>query len=170
MLIESKIIFVPSRRDTFRKNTIAFWLIRVLFIWLTDDLWNECTKLDMFKLWQFFVGWSRAWTFRTRKHQHLIFLLIFRYGTGYVEYQNSVNDSIGDPNYYLDIGVHSFRDPSWPAVVNWVVLVPWGFRRLLNYVWNQYGNKEIVITENGWADVESILNDTERITYISVRI
>ncbi|CAH1122860.1 unnamed protein product [Ceutorhynchus assimilis] len=95
------------------------------------------------------------------------FFALNTYGTGYVKFQTGVNDSIGEPHYWLDIGVSSFKDPSWPSVVNWVDLVPWGFRKLLNYVWNEYGNREIVVTENGWADIESILDDTERITYIS---
>jgi len=95
------------------------------------------------------------------------FFCLNTYGTNYVEYTTNVNQSIGAPSYNLDIGSRAFWDPSWAHVVDWVDLVPWGFRKLLNYVWTEYGRKEIIVTENGWADIESILNDTQRITYLS---
>ncbi|KAL1517173.1 hypothetical protein ABEB36_000972 [Hypothenemus hampei] len=95
------------------------------------------------------------------------FFCLNSYATDHTEYQNGPDDNIGDPSYVLDIGVRQWKDESWKSVVNWVDLVPWGFRKLINYVWNTYGVNEIVITENGWADVESILEDDDRITYIS---
>nr|AEE62108.1 unknown [Dendroctonus ponderosae] len=96
------------------------------------------------------------------------FFCLNTYGTYYAQYQNGVNESIGDPNYYSDIGIHTYSDPEWEAVTDWVSLVPWGFRSLLNFVWTEYdGVEEIVVTENGWADVETILEDTQRINYVS---
>ncbi|XP_018335029.1 cytosolic beta-glucosidase-like [Agrilus planipennis] len=43
-------------------------------------------------------------------------------------------------------------------------VVPWGFRKLLNWIKNTYNNPDIYITENGCADPE-IFNDTIRISY-----
>ena len=35
---------------------------------------------------------------------------------------------------------------------SWLYAVPWGFRKLLNWVRNRYGDTEIIITENGWSE------------------
>lgn len=97
------------------------------------------------------------------------FFCLNTYGTYYSHYQYDVDQLIGLPNYYLDIGVGTSSDPEWKSAVDWVAMVPWGFRNLLNYVWNEYTPSEIIITENGWADVSSILEDSDRIDYIEVR-
>ncbi|CAA9993178.1 unnamed protein product, partial [Nesidiocoris tenuis] len=50
------------------------------------------------------------------------------------------------------------------TVTIWVA--PEGLRMLLNKVKNDYGNPEVLITENGYPDDGSDpLNDTERINY-----
>lgn len=46
-------------------------------------------------------------------------------------------------------------------------VVPWGFRKSLNYLKKKYGNVEIIITENGYAD-DGRLEDTDRIEYLAV--
>jgi beta-glucosidase len=54
---------------------------------------------------------------------------------------------------------------------NWLIVVPWGFKNLLNYVWNRY-KTPIIITENG-CDVPNenqlplavALNDKFRVNY-----
>nr|AEE63301.1 unknown [Dendroctonus ponderosae] len=95
------------------------------------------------------------------------FFCINTYSTNYFTSANTVNESIGEPSYALDKGTRSFIDPSWPSNVTWVHLVPWGFRKLLKYVHDQYNHPEVFVTENGWADLTGQLDDTERITYIS---
>ncbi|XP_050305731.1 myrosinase 1-like isoform X2 [Anthonomus grandis grandis] len=95
------------------------------------------------------------------------FFCLNTYSTNYITSGNKVNESIGDPSYYLDKGTSSFVDPSWPSDVQWVHLVPWGFRKLLKYVYEHFNHPEIFVTENGWADLTGQLNDTNRITYIS---
>ncbi|CAB0020768.1 unnamed protein product, partial [Nesidiocoris tenuis] len=48
-------------------------------------------------------------------------------------------------------------------------VAPEGLRMLLNKVKNDYGNPEVLITENGYPDDGSDpLNDTERINYYEV--
>ncbi|KAF7284532.1 hypothetical protein GWI33_022118 [Rhynchophorus ferrugineus] len=89
------------------------------------------------------------------------------YGTGLITLQNKVDEDIGTPSYSLDKGTSSTVDPSWPSDVPWVHQVPWGFRKLLKYVYEQYGHPEIIVTENGWADKSGTLNDVDRISYVS---
>ena len=43
-------------------------------------------------------------------------------------------------------------------------VVPWGFRKLLNWVAKEYNNPPVLITENGFSDYGE-LNDRDRIDY-----
>ncbi|CDQ96678.1 unnamed protein product, partial [Oncorhynchus mykiss] len=44
-------------------------------------------------------------------------------------------------------------DPRWPDPGSeWLYSVPWGFRRLLNFVKAQYRNPMIYVTENGVSE------------------
>lgn len=89
------------------------------------------------------------------------------YGTNLISHLNKPNENIGVPNYGLDKGTSSSVDPSWPSDVPWVHQVPWGFRKLLKYVYEQYNHPEIIVTENGWADKTGTLTDIDRQSYIT---
>ncbi|CAG9836763.1 unnamed protein product [Diabrotica balteata] len=58
---------------------------------------------------------------------------------------------IGKPSHNTDLGV-----------------CPWGIQKLLRWIANEYGNPEMIITENGYADGTGTLNDTIRYDYIKV--
>ncbi|KAF4520138.1 hypothetical protein B566_EDAN008956 [Ephemera danica] len=59
----------------------------------------------------------------------------------------------GTPSYDRDQEVIMTIDPSWPgSAAGWLKVVPWGFRKVLNWVKNQYGDIPVIITENGYAD------------------
>ncbi|XP_038073990.1 lactase-phlorizin hydrolase-like [Patiria miniata] len=76
-----------------------------------------------------------------------------------------------DPNYEDDQDVDRYQPDNWPkSGSDWLRPVPWGLRRLLNWVSQEYG-KPIYITENGvsTADVAE-LNDTSRQTYYGAYI
>nr|XP_006006254.1 PREDICTED: lactase-phlorizin hydrolase [Latimeria chalumnae] len=65
--------------------------------------------------------------------------------------------------------------PSWPrALSSWIYVVPWGFRRLLNFIAQEYtGNKiPIYITGNGVPTeyAGDVINDTIRINYFNTYI
>jgi lipopolysaccharide export LptBFGC system permease protein LptF len=46
-------------------------------------------------------------------------------------------------------------------------VVPWGFRKTLNWIAKEYNNPPVLITENGFSD-HGDLNDTDRINYFIV--
>lgn len=55
-------------------------------------------------------------------------------------------------------------DPSWPiSGVSWLAVVPYGLRKLLNYIKETFGDPAIYITENGFAQVGSLeIEDVRR--------
>ncbi|KAJ8958261.1 hypothetical protein NQ318_017405 [Aromia moschata] len=75
------------------------------------------------------------------------------------DYQYPENEP---PSYEKDKGTKGYQDPNWkpsPAIV------PWGFRKLLNWVRKRYNNPLIYITENGVEDNTGTLQDDERILF-----
>jgi beta-glucosidase/6-phospho-beta-glucosidase/beta-galactosidase len=46
-------------------------------------------------------------------------------------------------------------------------VVPWGFRKLLNWIAIQYNNPPVLIAENGFSD-QGELNDRNRVDYYIV--
>lgn len=75
------------------------------------------------------------------------------------------------PNYFIDAAVYMYQDKNWDssAASSWLKAVPWGIRALLNWVHENYGQPEIIITENGTSD-NGTLDDTFRIDYHRVSI
>ncbi|CAG7834789.1 unnamed protein product [Allacma fusca] len=70
------------------------------------------------------------------------------------------------PDWWGDRNVTTFRDPSWEGSVSGKDVVPWGFRKILNWIKNTYGNPPLYVTENGYADDGTVgLNDQGRIRF-----
>lgn len=61
----------------------------------------------------------------------------------------------------------TFQDPSWEETGStWLRPVPWGFRKVLNWIKNTYKNPPLIVTENGYSDLpDVVLNDNGRIQY-----
>ncbi|XP_036399852.1 lactase-like protein [Megalops cyprinoides] len=56
-------------------------------------------------------------------------------------------------SYFTDRDLAELVDPLWPDPGSeWLYSVPWGFRRLLNFIRTQYGNPMIYVTENGVSE------------------
>ncbi|XP_073502925.1 cytosolic beta-glucosidase-like [Phyllobates terribilis] len=71
------------------------------------------------------------------------------------------------PSYNSDMGAEGIKDPEWPiAGVEWLAVVPWGLRRLLAYIKRTFGDPDIYITENGFAQSDPpVLQDIHRWGY-----
>ncbi|XP_049791254.1 myrosinase 1-like [Schistocerca nitens] len=69
------------------------------------------------------------------------------------------------PSLERDSGIISFFNESWPeSAVQWLRVVPWGFRKVLNWVSTEYAGYPIIVTENGYPDYGE-LDDQARINY-----
>ncbi|KAK9721944.1 Collagen triple helix repeat (20 copies) [Popillia japonica] len=69
------------------------------------------------------------------------------------------------PSHQLDVGAHCETNPEWETAASfWLKVVPWGLRKLLNWIRDEYNNPEVIITENGFSDLGG-LNDCRRINY-----
>uniref|UniRef100_A0A3P8NVG0 Lactase n=1 Tax=Astatotilapia calliptera TaxID=8154 RepID=A0A3P8NVG0_ASTCA len=66
-----------------------------------------------------------------------------------------------------DKGAMGVSDRTWlDTGSSWLKIAPFGIRRLLNFIKNEYGNPPIVITENGVSERGTVdLNDVHRIYY-----
>lgn len=74
------------------------------------------------------------------------------------------------PANYKDIGGDVSQDPNWkPSSLPWLKVVPWGLRKLLNWIKVFYNNPLVYITENGFADTGDV-NDQNRIYYHQVNL
>ncbi|KAF4087130.1 hypothetical protein AMELA_G00092510 [Ameiurus melas] len=70
-------------------------------------------------------------------------------------------------HYDADRGVGTIHDRSWlDSGSSWLKVTPSGFRTILNFIKEQYGNPPIYITENGISERGDMdLNDAHRIHY-----
>lgn len=74
-----------------------------------------------------------------------------------------------NPLLNQDAGVTCYQPASWPASASsWLRYTPWGFRKILNWIKNEYGNPRVMITENGYSDTTGQLQDCERVQYFNV--
>ncbi|XP_071982110.1 cytosolic beta-glucosidase-like isoform X1 [Engystomops pustulosus] len=71
------------------------------------------------------------------------------------------------PSFKSDLEAEGVKDPEWPiSGIEWLAVVPWGLRRLLAYIKEQFGDPDIYITENGFAQSDPpLLQDTHRWGY-----
>ncbi|KAG4070575.1 hypothetical protein HA402_011962 [Bradysia odoriphaga] len=72
-----------------------------------------------------------------------------------------------DRSWSGDQNTATSKHPDWPtSSASWLAHVPWGFRKLLNYFKDTYGNPVVYVTESGFADTENErLNDDGRVRY-----
>ncbi|XP_078142043.1 lactase/phlorizin hydrolase-like [Centroberyx gerrardi] len=70
-------------------------------------------------------------------------------------------------DYEGDRGAGSIQDRSWIESGSfWLKITPFGFRRILNFIKDEYGNPPIYVTENGISERGAVdLNDLHRKHY-----
>ncbi|XP_065348184.1 myrosinase 1-like [Cloeon dipterum] len=70
------------------------------------------------------------------------------------------------PSYIRDGEIIPSFNASWPeSAAIWLRVVPWGFRKVLNWVSNEYNGVPIFVTENGYADSPDQIDDVDRVNY-----
>ncbi|CAH0592765.1 unnamed protein product [Chrysodeixis includens] len=70
------------------------------------------------------------------------------------------------PSFDDDMNVRISQKDDWPkSNSTWLRVVPWGFRKSLNWIKANYNNPQILVTENG-VSLEPGLHDTKRVNYI----
>ncbi|TNN35045.1 Lactase-phlorizin hydrolase [Liparis tanakae] len=64
-------------------------------------------------------------------------------------------------HYDADRGAGTVADRTWlDSASSWLKVSPFGFRRILNFIKDKYGNPPIIITENGMSERGPVdLND-----------
>ncbi|XP_064422022.1 lactase-like protein [Latimeria chalumnae] len=117
------------------------------------------------------LGKSRLPTFSSQEKSYIRgtcdFLGIGHFTSRYITQKNfPINRGI---SYHTDRDLAELVDPYWPDPGSeWLYAVPWGFRRLLNFVKTQYGNPRIYVTENGVSEKQHCVElcDEWRIQYL----
>nr|XP_028599616.1 cytosolic beta-glucosidase-like isoform X1 [Podarcis muralis]XP_028599617.1 cytosolic beta-glucosidase-like isoform X1 [Podarcis muralis]XP_028599618.1 cytosolic beta-glucosidase-like isoform X1 [Podarcis muralis] len=77
------------------------------------------------------------------------------------------------PSMSADKEAEQVTDPSWPVATgsSWLAVVPWGLRRLLEYIKDTYNHPIIYITENGFSQSDpAALDDTQRWEYFRLTL
>nr|CAI5851418.1 unnamed protein product [Callosobruchus analis] len=93
------------------------------------------------------------------------FLGLNHYHTWLVEPNDFPVD--GEPSFQKDKGTKMRQDPNWKPSPD---IVPWGLRKLLNWIKKKYNNPLIYITENGYKDMTGTLEDNDRVTFLKLFI
>ncbi|XP_073425004.1 lactase-like protein isoform X3 [Dendrobates tinctorius] len=117
------------------------------------------------------LGMSRLPIFTSQEKAYIKgtsdFLGVGHFTTRYITSRNF--PSTQGPSYFTDRDLTELVDPKWPEPESkWLYSVPWGFRRLLNFVKTQYGNPLVLVTENGVSEKMQCaqLCDEWRIQYL----
>uniref|UniRef100_A0A8C7ZT09 Cytosolic beta-glucosidase n=1 Tax=Oryzias sinensis TaxID=183150 RepID=A0A8C7ZT09_9TELE len=102
------------------------------------------------------LGTSRLPSFSPQEKSYIKgtcdFLGIGHFTTRYITHKNNPSGR-SSSSFFTDRDVAELVDPRWPDPGSeWLYSVPWGFRRLLNFVKTQYGNPTIYVTENGVSE------------------
>ncbi|XP_070577050.1 cytosolic beta-glucosidase-like [Ptychodera flava] len=99
------------------------------------------------------------------------FLGLNHYTSVYVT-ENPVEDNYFPPSWEKDHNLAKWYGHSWPSSgSSWLKVVPWGMRRLLEWIKKQYNNPPVIITENGFSSRNVYdLNDLDRVGYLMAYI
>ncbi|CAK1544192.1 unnamed protein product [Leptosia nina] len=85
-----------------------------------------------------------------------------------IAYRNESLDGLHpSPSYPDDMNTGQYQPSNWVGSypgTTWLKVVPWGFRKLLNKIREEYGNPPVYITENGCATGVGLMDDN-RVAY-----
>uniref|UniRef100_H2YTH3 beta-glucosidase n=1 Tax=Ciona savignyi TaxID=51511 RepID=H2YTH3_CIOSA len=96
------------------------------------------------------------------------FFAINGYTSRLVTYQDK---STWPPSYENDRDTHEEPIPgAIQATPDWLQIVPWGMRRLLNWLDREYGHPTVYITENGVGTSDATVDDQIRVNFYKAYI
>uniref|UniRef100_H2YY88 beta-glucosidase n=1 Tax=Ciona savignyi TaxID=51511 RepID=H2YY88_CIOSA len=96
------------------------------------------------------------------------FFAINGYTSRLVTYQDK---STWPPSYENDRDTHEEPIPgAIQATPDWLKIVPWGMRRLLNWLDREYGHPTVYITENGVGTSDATVDDQIRVNFYKAYI
>ncbi|KAL5017255.1 hypothetical protein ScPMuIL_006844 [Solemya velum] len=71
------------------------------------------------------------------------------------------------PSYFTDQDLRMEKNPTWKGSgSSWLKVTPFGLRKILNWIRNEYSNPPVYITENGVSDRSEELQDDDRVAYL----
>nr|XP_006817621.1 PREDICTED: lactase-phlorizin hydrolase-like [Saccoglossus kowalevskii] len=79
------------------------------------------------------------------------------------------DDADATPGWEQDVNLDKWYRHNWPGSASpWLKAVPWGMRRMLEWIKMEYNDPKIFITENGYStsDANELINDQNRMNYI----
>jgi len=77
-----------------------------------------------------------------------------------------VDEGVEDVSYFKDDDADMYKDPTWfTSGSDWLMVTPWGLRKILSWVGSHYPGVDVYITENGVSDKLGNLDDLQRIYY-----
>lgn len=112
------------------------------------------------------LSYSRLPQFTTEEAAEMIntmdFIGLNHYTSEYINHEDRT-----DYGWEGDQDIRRSFDDSWPETsAVWLRVVPWGLRKMLHWISQTYGNPEIMVTENGYADYNnSTAKDPLRVEY-----
>ena len=64
-----------------------------------------------------------------------------------------VDEGVEDVSYFKDDDADLYKDPTWfTSGSDWLMVTPWGLRKILSWVGSHYPGVDVYITENGVSD------------------
>ncbi|KAF2889701.1 hypothetical protein ILUMI_16472, partial [Ignelater luminosus] len=95
------------------------------------------------------------------------FIAVNHYTTFYTVNDKTIRPPTKSPSSLTDSRTIVWQDDNWPiGVLSEFRTVPWGFRKVLKWLRDNYDDPDIYITENGFAENIQNLHDKKRIDYI----
>ncbi|KAF2897128.1 hypothetical protein ILUMI_09049 [Ignelater luminosus] len=97
------------------------------------------------------------------------FVALNHYTTYYAANDKTITPFTEHPSSAKDSRVHIWQDEDWPSgIFPEFRTVPWGFRKLLKWLKDNYDDPDIYVTENGFSDDNKNLHDRGRVNYTTL--
>ncbi|KAF2903159.1 hypothetical protein ILUMI_03029 [Ignelater luminosus] len=94
------------------------------------------------------------------------FIALNHYTTFYVAEDKTIQKSTEMPSSTIDSRIKDWQDNNWIGEFSVFKTVPWGFRKILKWLKDNYGDLDIYVTENGFPNIVEEMHDKKKIDYM----